>query len=166
MIYTTFYNKNGMITSNLQASEYVSNAAILNELELGNKSINGHYNKNEYYIENNTPVEIPLKPDHYSIFNYETKEWEYPNDYLDKIKSNMVSSVNSYASEKILSRYPDYLQRNILASGDADLITEAWDYINSIRDLSNSANDTISSAQDTQEIEAIYQDYLTQLMEL
>jgi hypothetical protein len=78
----------------------------------------------------------------------------------------MTSSVNSAASEKILSRYSDHAQRNILASGDTDLIAEAWDYINPIRDLSNSANDQISSAQDTQQIEAIYQDYLTQLMEL
>jgi hypothetical protein len=40
--------------------------------------IEGNYDYNNYYIENNQPVTIPESPDKYSIFNYDTKQWVDP----------------------------------------------------------------------------------------
>ena len=163
MILTTFYKENGEITVNLESSLEVRQSTV----DARNESwIDGSFSSEKYYMDNNTAVEKPPKPDKYSIFNYATKEWEYPVNYLSTVKANTQSLVNVVAGEKITSKYPEYKQRNILASNDTEFITATWDWINSIRNLSNTTNDAINNAQNVQEIENIYQHFLSNLTEL
>ena len=37
--------------------------------------IEGNFNYNEYYMENDNPVKISDAPNSYSKFNYDTKQW-------------------------------------------------------------------------------------------
>jgi len=40
--------------------------------------IQGMYADNKYYIENNQAILIPLPPNEYCVFNYNTKQWVDP----------------------------------------------------------------------------------------
>jgi hypothetical protein len=42
------------------------------------KYVIGIYPGNEFYVENNLPINIPLAPNSYSVFNYDTKQWIDP----------------------------------------------------------------------------------------
>jgi hypothetical protein len=162
----SFYDNLGCIVYSVDTDVELLKALIEKYTNDGFSYINPTLSPAEYYIENGEGIKKPNRPSILHDFDYSTKTWKLPTDNINGVRKYYKELINNLTGNTILTKYPDYSQRNILASGDADLITEAWDYINSIRDLSNSANDTISSAQDTQEIEAIYQDYLTQLMEL
>jgi hypothetical protein len=65
-------------------SVYTSNGKIVRLLDCNNIEqqlsddeffIDGWFNDSEYYIENGQALQIPLKPNDYSVFDYALKQW-------------------------------------------------------------------------------------------
>ena len=71
MMYT-IYKSNGQIT------KVVGCDNIQDQLAPDESYIEGDYSDSYYYIENSLPVEFPLRPNEYCIFNYDTKQWVDP----------------------------------------------------------------------------------------
>ena len=80
---------------------------------------------------------------------------------IQKLKNEYVIKVNTKSGEVISNKYPDYTQRNILASNDQSLINNVWSWINSIRNLSNVTNESINNSTNSKTIYDIYQSFLT-----
>lgn len=146
----SYENESDINLNELTSNSYIEGTLTLSELR-------------NSYIKNGEIKTMPEKPSYLHEFDYNLEQWVEPLGYLATLITDFTAQVNQRASDVILGKYPIYKQLNNIGTDD---YTPMNNWINSIRDLSNSANDTISSAQDTQEIEAIYQDYLTQLMEL
>lgn len=72
----TVYNKiNGVIVKTSQCSQ----SDIPLQYDPATESyIEGNYDYNKYYIQDNQPVAIPEAPDQYYKFNYDTKQWIDP----------------------------------------------------------------------------------------
>ena len=71
MMYT-IYTPNGQVT------KVVGCDNIQEQLAPNESYIQGDYPDNQYYIQNNNPVELPVKPNEYCVFNYDTKQWVDP----------------------------------------------------------------------------------------
>ena len=71
MMYT-IYTPNGQVT------KVVGCDNIQDQLAPNESYIQGDYPDNQYYIQNSTPVELPVKPNEYCVFNYDTKQWVDP----------------------------------------------------------------------------------------
>jgi len=65
-------------------SVYTSNGKIVRLLDCNNIEqqlsadeffIDGWFNDSEYYVENGQALQIPLKPNDYSVFDYALKQW-------------------------------------------------------------------------------------------
>jgi hypothetical protein len=94
MKYTIYKKINGEIVSQFGGS--------LELLELNydpetQDYIEGTYSREEYYIENGEPVEIPAQPKTWYEFNYDTKEWQANQDLaaidiLEKRKRLLIDS--------------------------------------------------------------------------
>jgi hypothetical protein len=68
----------------MKYSIYINNGKIVKlidcnnieqQLSDGELYIDGWFNDSEYYIEDNQAIQMPPKPDQYSVFNYTTKQW-------------------------------------------------------------------------------------------
>ena len=70
MNYTIYSASNGQILRNVQTTD-----SIDLQLQVGESYVDGIINTANYYIENGVAVEIPPKPDQYSVFDYTTKQW-------------------------------------------------------------------------------------------
>ena len=69
MTYTIYSLATGQIlriafTTNIEA-----------QIQDGEGYLDGSIDDSAYYIENNLPVEIPVKPSQYSVFDFVTKQW-------------------------------------------------------------------------------------------
>lgn len=63
----------------------------------GEKLLESNAAWDKYYIQNNIPVEIPLKPDNYYLFDYSTKQWmpdliNATNDILNYRQQKLIAS--------------------------------------------------------------------------
>ena len=104
--------------------------------------------------------DIPPKPNDYSDFNWETKQWELDPDWVIKARVNSTEKINQFASQKILSKYPIYKQLNIGRTSEAQVM---YDWIDNIRNLSNIATASIAQAVTQEEITPIVDNFKTEL---
>lgn len=75
MIFSIYKKSNGQIIKSI--------SCVKEDLHLQYDAINydyieGSFNDEKYYIENNNPVLISEPPNQYCIFNYDTKQWIDP----------------------------------------------------------------------------------------
>ena len=139
----TFYNTDGKILVSIRGTNDMIQQTIESFTEKGHFWIEGYYKSDKHYIVEGEVFDIPNRPSMFHYFNYDTKKWDILTDGYLKVRSVYKNHVNSEAAFYINAKYPEYKQRNILASGDSLLISQCWGYINSVRDLSNIANDKI-----------------------
>lgn len=68
----------------MKYSIYIDNGKIVRLLDCGNieqqlsegeSYLEDWFNDSEYYVEDGQAVQMPPKPDQYSVFNYTTKQW-------------------------------------------------------------------------------------------
>lgn len=118
------------------------------------------YNITEIWIAGEEIKFIPPKPDNYSEFNWQTKQWDALADWLDKAKADAVKQINHLASQKILSKYPIYKQLNIARTDDAQVM---YSWIDNIRNLSNIANANIETSTTLEQINSIVDNFKTEL---
>ena len=69
MMYSIYNQTTGQILKNVQTDNI--QIQILNN----ENYVEGYVDDSIYYIENNVPVEIPLKTNEYSVFDFNTKQW-------------------------------------------------------------------------------------------
>lgn len=69
MIYTIYSEPTGQILRVVQTPD------IQAQLQDGETYIQGSIDDSAFYIENGEAVEIPSKPDQYSVFDFTTKQW-------------------------------------------------------------------------------------------
>lgn len=74
-----------------------------------------------------------------------------------------INKVNVKTGDVIVAVYPDYTQRNILASGDTALITSTWNWINSKRAIANTAKTNITNATTSKIVYDTYYDFEKQI---
>jgi hypothetical protein len=88
----------------------------------------------------------------------------FEND-LKLLQERYINKVNIRTGEIILAIYPDYTQRNILASGDIILINNTWNWINSKREIANIAKDTINNASTSKIIYDTFKNFELQIQQ-
>lgn len=158
----SFYDSNGKIIFAATHSDETLNELIdIFVNQQGLNYIEGIYEPDNYYIESSIAVKKEIAPSISHEFNYLTKQWELPQSNIDSIKHHYKIQINTITGNIITAKYPDYAQRNIIASGNQDLITYTWAWINSIRDLSNITNESINNSTNSDTIYDIYQSFLT-----
>lgn len=176
----------------MKALKYNSYGEIISHLDMLEEFLDFQVQEGEFllkdaeaddskqYVDTNTLelVDFPSKPDIYSIWNWETKAWEHENLWLDRAKKDGVTKVNSTASNKILSIYPDYKQRNMTArylelstlnqleTEEALSIKAAWDWVTDIRARSNVATTAVNEATTLPEITTIVDTFKQELAEI
>jgi len=69
MMYTIFNTTTGEILRVINTNQ------IESQIKDNESFIDGEFLDDLYYIEYNQPVLIPPKPNDYSVFNFETKQW-------------------------------------------------------------------------------------------
>jgi len=69
MMYTIFNTTTGEILRVINTNQ------IESQIKDNESFIDGEFLDDEYYIEYNQPVLITPKPNDYSVFNFETKQW-------------------------------------------------------------------------------------------
>lgn len=69
MIYTVYIEATGQIVGVFQTND------ISIQLKTGQGYVEGVYNDGQYYIENGIAVAMPIKPNGFVVFDYETKSW-------------------------------------------------------------------------------------------
>jgi hypothetical protein len=155
----SYYNENGEILFTIN-----NNPDTCDSLDLdGLFSIDAVLEVGKYYVINGQVIEIPVAPSDFHTFNYLTKTFDLN---LERLQFCYKRMINMEASDVILARYPDYLQRNLLAQNDSQAIDIAWTWINSIRDASNIANDQLLSLETYEEISNLYINYSQGLQQL
>ena len=111
---------------------------------------------------------IPPKPNDYSEFNWQTKQWDIIADWLDKARKDNIIVVNKSASQKILPKYPIYLQLNLPYDFGQDSVEvqtmRTW--IDSVRTLANTAKAEIALATTLEEITTIVDNFKQELAEI
>jgi hypothetical protein len=69
MIYTIYTIQTGQIVGVVQSNN------IEVQLSEGQAYLEGSYNDTQFYIENSLPVQIPVQPNDFCVFDYTTKSW-------------------------------------------------------------------------------------------
>lgn len=122
---------------------------------------------NSYYKDGNV-LPLPLKPDNYHTWDSFLEQWQKPEGYLQTIQSENTTRVNQLASQKILSKYPIYLQLNLPYDFGQDSVEvetmRSW--IDSVRTLANAAKAEIASATTLPEITTIVDTFKQELAEI
>ena len=167
------YNKFGKILRTVSAPiEY-----LIAQKQESEFILFGTANDATQYIDLETAEirDIPTKPNDYSEFNWQTKQWDALADWLDKAKADTKTEINNLTSAKILSKYPDYRQRNMTArylklvtlaeteTEEALTIHAAWNWIKDIRSRSNTATALLETKTTLSEIQTVVSDYTTEL---
>lgn len=167
------YNNSGKILRQLDAPEDFL-IAQKQECEF---ILFGTANDATQYIDVETAEirDIPPKPNDYSEFNWQTKQWVAVDSWLDKAKEDAIKQINGATSSKILSTYPDYKQRNMTArylelvtlnetgSDEGKAIADAWDWIKAIRERSNVASALIATKTTLEAITLVVDNFKTEL---
>lgn len=142
----------------------------------------------DYFIDIETEelIKFPEKPSNYHQFNWTTKSWELIDSTHSQLKIDVKARLNEITSLKILARFPETKQRNMLArqleltiaqsiskrplthdeNTEFNSMLDEWNWVKQVRDSSNIATAAIDSATTAEEIETIYQNYLTDLENL
>ena len=161
MLDYTFFTEVGEIILNLHGSSEVLNQYIA---RLGDNYIVGNYKSTEYYIDSDKqPILLPSKPNDFSKFNYNTKQWEFEGNYLTRAKTLAYRNVNQTASDSILEKYPYYRQLNAIGTSEYSAM-RAW--IDEVRAESNVATSSIDLATDLATIEGIVEGFIAYLANL
>lgn len=152
----TIYNNFGTICRYVD----VIDSAIDLQLQEKEFYIEG-YVDSSYYIDISTlePIKIPLQPNQYAEFNWETKQWENPIGFLDTAKNDYKLDINRLAGDKILSQYPTYRQINYNRDPTAQATIDMNLWIDGIRAESNIATSSIDLATDLATIEGIVEGF-------
>lgn len=118
------------------------------------------------------------KSDSHLIWDKLRFVWKEPDDYLQIIKDRSVNLINNLTGQKILSRYPQHKQTNMLTravelqslnltdSVEWQAIQTAWAWIKSVREASNATNSEINLATTVAEIRIIDRDFVVILENL
>ena len=130
----------------------------------------GEANPALHYIDVETAEirDIPTKPNDYSEFNWQTKQWDALAGWLDKARQDNITTVNNLSSQKILPKYPIHLQLNLPYDFGQDSVEvetmRTW--IDSVRTLANTAKAEIASATTLEEITTIMDTFKQELAEI
>ena len=134
MIITIFNKSNGRIDRTLSCVSDIENIIELNYNSNNEDYIEGEYDGNKYYIENETPVLISDAPNDYSKFDHDIKQWV--NKYTDEQRWDMVKSVRYKKLES--SDWTDTLSAKTRLG---DSLYEQWQtYRQSLRDITQQAD--------------------------
>jgi hypothetical protein len=158
----SFYDNLGCIVYSVDTDPILLEALIEKYTNEGFSYITSTLSPAEYYIENGEGVKKPTRPSILHDFDYLTKSWELPIDSIEVSRKYYKEFINELTGSKILAKYPDYTQRNILASGDTSFIESAWSWINLVRELSNSKSAEIDSAT-SEAIVSIFEEFKASL---
>ena len=102
------------------------NSNDFNNQSSDNESIiEGIYDDSKYYFLNNTAIQIPARPNDYSYFNFDTKEWV---SNVDLLKYRIRSERNKKLSES------DWTQLNDVSLSNK---SEWLQYRQLLRDITN-----------------------------
>jgi len=97
---------------------------------------------------------------------------------LEEQKVEFKTTINTITGEKILAKYPDYVQRNMTAryvellslteldTPEALALKASWDWIKDIRSRSNIANLGIDNASNFVEVRNILTNYTIEITNL
>lgn len=85
------------------------------------------------------------------------------NKDLSSLKDEYIKKINDKTGEVILAVYPDFTQRNILASNDSTLIDNTWQWINSKRAIATTNKNIIINANSSKTIYDTYKDFESQI---
>lgn len=73
--------------------------------------IEGEYDYKKYYIENNEPIAIPIAPNEFCVFNFDTKQWVDPR--TDQTQWVIVKSQrNQLLADSDWTQLPDVVLNN------------------------------------------------------
>ena len=134
MIITIFNKSNGRIDRTLSCVSDIENIIELNYDSNNEDYIEGEYDGNKYYIENEAPVLISDAPNDYSRFDHDTKQWV--NKYTDEQRWEMIRSSRSRKLES--SDWTDTLSAKTRLG---DSLYEQWQtYRQTLRDITNQAD--------------------------
>jgi len=125
------------------------------------------------YVDVNTLEirDIPPKPNDYSEFNWQTKQWQSVESWLDKAKTDGKQQINQLAGQKITAVYPitkqnflqgRYIELMMLGQTDSDeakAIATAWRFIKAVKDASDQANIKINQSETLEAITAIVDEF-------
>ena len=115
--------------------------------------------------------DIPPKPNDYSEFNWQTKQWDTLADWLDKAKADATKQINQLAGQKITAVYPitkqNYLQGRYIElmmlgqtdSEEAKAIAAAWQFLKAVKEASDEANVRVNQADTLEAITAIVDEF-------
>lgn len=110
-------------------------------------------------IDTKEVLDIPLKSDIYQEFNWQTKVWEHPTEYLLQAKTDNKKIVNLESGAKIIDRYPTYRQMNYNRDPTAQATIDMNFWIDEVRAESNVATSSIDLATDLATIEGIVEGF-------
>lgn len=160
------YNEFGKILRSVSAPiEY-----LIAQKQEGEFILFGTANDATQYIDPETAEirDIPTKPNDYSEFNWQTKQWDALAGWLDKARQDNITTVNNLSSQKILPKYPIHLQLNLPYDFGQDSVEvetmRTW--IDSVRTLANTAKAEIASATTLEEITTIMDTFKQELAEI
>ena len=163
------YNEFGKILRSVSAPiEY-----LIAQKQEGEFILFGTANDATQYIDPETAEirDIPTKPNDYSEFNWQTKQWGALTDWLDKAKADAVKQINQLAGQKITAVYPltkqNYLQGRYIElmmlgetdSDEAKAIAVAWQFLKAVKEASDAANVRVNQADTLEAITAIVDEF-------
>ena len=140
--------------------------------------IAGTADMNINYIDNGVIAIFPVSPDNYHVWDWPTKKWVQPANYLANAINDATIQVNTMAGDKILGKYPDWKQRNMTArmlqlvklgtpdNAEGLALQAVWAWIESVRAASNTANMQISACITVTQIQMALSTYQTALVAL
>lgn len=122
----------------MKYSIYIDNGKIVRLLDCGNieqqlsdgeSYLEGWFNDSEYYVEDGQAVQMPPKPDQYSVFDYTTKQW---------VEDERMAILNVFQKRQKLLSSTDWTQ---LPNGPLTVEKQtAWaTYRQALRDVTDQA---------------------------
>lgn len=109
-----------------------------------------HWDGTEF--KEHTPQTSPIE-----VWNSEEFKFEVS---MENVRLQYNLQINQLASQKILSKYPIYKQLNLARTDDAQVM---YSWIDNIRNLSNIANANIETSTTLEQINAIVDNFKTEL---
>lgn len=163
------YNNLGQILRVIDAPEDY----LVVQKQKGEFILFGSANDATQYIDVETAEirDIPPKPNDYSEFNWQTKQWQSVESWLDKAKADGKQQINQLAGQKITTVYPitkqnflqgRYMELMMLGQTDSDeakAIAAGWRFIKAVKDASDEANVKINQSETLEAITAIVDEF-------
>lgn len=125
-------------------------------------------NWNNTYYKDDIFKQLPTRKNSYYTWNLSLEQWQEPEGYLQTIQTENTTQVNQLASQKIIQKYPIYLQLNLPYDFGQDSVEvetmRTW--IDSVRTLANTAKAGIALATTLPEITTIVDNFKQELAEI